>query len=230
VPVTRLLRLALVAAVLLGGFAAGRIVTGVQPRLARELAPAGSGPASSTAPGAPDASDLPDVDVDGEEIAGLPRFPGSVRTDYSHGEEGGWERTEVEYLASATEEEVRRFYRALFERFGWVIADIEVEYAEWTYLVGRDVTEATIEIGARGGLVEIGIELTRPNPPVMTEAPSASPSEVTTTTPAPAEAAPEAIAPDAPALPAAPPLAVPPAPAALPADDDGEDVDFEVDD
>jgi hypothetical protein len=214
-----------VAAVLLGGFAAGRIVTGVQPRLARELGHAESGPASSAAPGAPDESDLPDVDVEGEEIVGLPRFPGSVRTDYSHGDEGGWERTEVEYLASATEEEVRRFYRALFERFGWVIADLEVEYAEWTYLVGRDVTEATIEIGARGSLVEIAIDVSRPLPPAMTEAPGATPSELTTEPSAAGEPAPEAIAPDAPAD------APPAAPAALPTDDDGEEIDFEeVDD
>ena len=226
-PVTRLLRLALVAAVVLGGFAAGRIVTGLQPRLAREVAQPGTGPPSTLAPEARYEGDLPDVDVEGAELAGLPRYPGSVRTDYAQAEEGGWERTEVEYLASATEEEVRRFYRGLFERFGWVIADLEFEYAESTYVVGRDLTEATVEISARASLVEIAVELSHPLPPAMTEAPSAAPSEPTTSPPSAGEAAPEAIAPDVPAD------TSPAAPAALPTDDDdeAEENDFvEVDD
>lgn len=178
----------LIAAVLLGGIALGTAL----PSL-------GDDPSSSASPtgiASPNATGLPAADVPGEELARLPRYPASVRSEFSVSVDERYRLTAVEYLADASLDAVRAFYQGVIAEHGWQRADIGYSAGEWTYVLVDGATEALIEIEVTGGVVEIDLHISEPVPAVPA-----------TPTPVPATPAPP------PAQPAPPP----------PGDDDDDD-------
>ena len=180
------------AAVLVAGALVGSVVTaissGEQPSPTITRMPTVS-PADAR---------LPDADVDGEDFARLPRYPGSVRTEFSISQDDRYRLTAVEYFADADLDAVRTFYQDVIDEQGWQRADITYTGGEWTYLLVDGASEALIEIEISGGFVEVDLQVSAPLP-------STPPAPTPRVTPAP------------PVPPAPPP---PP-----PADDDGDDDD-----
>lgn len=155
----------------------------------------------------PTAAALPARDVDGDDLERLPRFPGSVRTEYEVSRDDRYRLTAAEYLADATVAEVRRFYQRVIDDHGWERADVNYAGGEWTYVLVDGRTEALIEIEESKGLVEIDLQISEPiASPRPDPTPSPSPS------PSPGPAAP----------PPAPPA---PSPSQDDDDDDGDDDD-----
>ncbi|MEX1156929.1 MAG: hypothetical protein WED12_07140 [Chloroflexota bacterium] len=136
---------------------------------------------ATPSPPTPTAPDVPRVDVAGEEVAGLPRYPGSVRSGYEVITDDRYRLIAAEYLAAATVDEVRAFYQGVIAEHGWERADIGFSNGEWTYVLVDGSTEALIEIEELGGLVEIDLQLSEPLPapptpaPARTEAPQPPP-------------------------------------------------------
>ncbi len=154
---------------LVGGFAAGRL-TAPLPR-------DGSRPPLAVPTGTDEW--LPAVDVPGNDIAGLPRFPGSVRVDYDRQGAAGLIVTDVDYLTGASMVRVQRFYREGFDPRGWKILDVGFVRGEWSFLLRDGATEVTVQIARRGPLVEVDIEQSRPSKlpsPVVTPACRPAPS------------------------------------------------------
>ena len=60
-------------------------------------------------------------DAGGEDHPDVPRYPGSVRTDYAHMESSDQEITENKYVAEATVDEVGTFYEEQLPAHGWTI-------------------------------------------------------------------------------------------------------------
>jgi len=105
---------------------------------------------------------IPAMDVPGEDIADLPRYPGAVRVEYRQSTAEQLLLTEVEYVVAAPLDTVRDFYRDLFYVQGWSVADLGFYQGEWTFFVIMDEREAHIEVEARGELVEVELELSEP--------------------------------------------------------------------
>jgi hypothetical protein len=189
----------LVSGLLIGGVVLGSAVTGLT---APDPSPT---PAITPSPTA-SAAGLPAADVDGEDFPRLPRYPGSVRTEFELSRDEQFVLTAVEYFAEATLDEVRRYYQDVIEAHGWDAADITYAGGEWTYVLVDGSTEALVEIEITRGLVEIDLQM---SVRVATPTPEATPDP----TPAPTAR---------PATPAPPP---PP-----PDDDDDDDDDDREDD
>lgn len=101
--------------------------------------------------------------VEGFDPAGLPRYPGAIIVEFRQVARDGLLETEVEYVVDAGFDEVHRYYRQIFDRESWSVADLGIYQGEWTFFVIKDGREALVEIEARGsGLIEIEIELTEP--------------------------------------------------------------------
>jgi hypothetical protein len=143
-----------VALALVAGFAVGR-TTAPQPQ--PDTAPP-AGPVLA------ERDWLPAHDAPGQEIPGLPRFPGSVRVDFDRQAAGGVVVTDADYLTGARLAEVHRFYRAGLSRHGWRVANVSFVRGEWSFLALRGRTEAVLQIATRGPLVEVDIEQRRPSP------------------------------------------------------------------
>lgn len=135
------------------GFIAGRLT--VEP--SRPVAP------SSLAVQTVD-SELPAFDVPGEDIPGLPPFPGAMRVEYRQVILGDLLETEAEYVMTGNVEPVHDFYRDVFDAEGWNVADLGIHQGEWTFFVINGAREALVELEARGSLVEVEIEHTEPLP------------------------------------------------------------------
>jgi hypothetical protein len=185
----------LIVAVLAGGVALGSVVTTLASR-DRPIASATPGPTVG-----PTAGGLPGADVAGEDLPRLPRYPGSVRTEFEVSRDDRFILTAVEYFADATLDEVRQFYQGVIEQHGWQRADITYAAGEWTYLLVDGSTEALVEIEVTRGFVEIDLQ-------------------VSSATSTPPPATPVATATPSPQPPAPPP----------PDDDDGDDDDGDSDD
>jgi hypothetical protein len=142
---------------------------------------------------------LPAVDVAGEELAALPRYPDSVRSDYEVALDEQYRLIVTEYLAEADIDEVRAFYHGVIAAYGWERADIGFSDGEWSYSLLDGSTLALIELEEAGGLIEIDLQISEA-------------LIVATPTPAPAATA-------------APPLPPPPPPPLPPGDDDDDDDD-----
>ena len=181
----------------------------------------------------------PSEDVPGEDIPGLPRYPGSVRDEYEREEADDLVVTNVGYVAAVSSlDTIREFYRDTFREEDWSVANAEFSEGRWSFLVTQDEREALVEFGtrtgSRGGLIEIRIELSEPPPEEdaegsTSESESAPSNSATTPTPGPAPAPTPTSAPAAPILvpastptPTADPALIPapvlaPAPAPTPA-------------
>lgn len=105
---------------------------------------------------------IPDLDAPGNDVDGLPRFPGAVRVEHRQSVYSGLIETEVEYVSVGDVEAVHDHYRRVFDEQGWSVADLEVYQGEWTFFVVSGEREALVEIEARGPLVEIEIEISEP--------------------------------------------------------------------
>ena len=115
---------------------------------------------------------LPQDDVPGVETPGLPRYPGSVRVDFDRWGTAGVVGTDVDYLTTDPLARVQRFYRGAFVRHGWDVADVMFVRGEWSFLLVRGETEATVEVARRGALVEVDIERSVPDTlPSLAETP-----------------------------------------------------------
>jgi hypothetical protein len=145
----------------------------------------------------PTVAALPAVDVAGEDLAALPRYPDSVRSDYQVAVDERYRLIVTEYLAEADIEEVRAFYHGVIAAYGWERADIGFSDGEWSYSLVDGSTLALIEVEEAGGLIEIDLQISEA-------------LIVATPTPAPAATA-------------APPDSPPPPPPLPPGDDDDDD-------
>ena len=195
----------LIIVVMVGGVLLGSVVTAMVP-------PAATPTPTPTPTVAPSDTAMPTADVAGEDLDRLPRYPGSVRTEYEVSIDDRYRLTAVEYFADATIDEVRLFYQGVIDEHRWERADIQYSGGEWTYVLVDGRVEALIEIEVTRGYVEIDLQVS---------APIASPSESPSPTPEPTRP------------PATPPPAVP-----TPSDDDDDgdddddtdDDDFDTDD
>lgn len=118
----------------------------------------------TTASRQPPARDLslPSEDVDGAEIEGLPRYPGSVRIEYIREDQGRITWTETEYLTGASLEQTREFYRDAFRTGGWSVNDVGFTQSSWVFFVVDGEKEVFVNLRPRGEIVEIDIEQTEP--------------------------------------------------------------------
>src|ERR671916_2823863 len=193
---------ALTLIIILAGFAVGYTLIRLWPEL--PLFPGlvvGEEPQTLATP-------PPSEDVPGEDIPGLPRYPGSVRDEYEREEADDLVVTNVGYVAAVSSlDTIREFYRDTFREEEWSVANAEFSEGRWSFLVTQDEREALVEFGtrpgSRGGLIEIRIELSEP-PPEEDEEESTSESTSapsnSTTTPGPAPAPTPTSAPAVPIL------------------------------
>lgn len=107
---------------------------------------------------------IPEMDVPGDAIPGLPPFPGMRRVEYRQVIIGDLLETEVEYVMEGTLEPAHDYYRQLFDSEGWRVADLHIFQGEWTFYVIQGEREALVELESRGPLIEVEIELTEPLP------------------------------------------------------------------
>lgn len=119
----------LIIVVLIGGALVGSVVT------AMGLPDATPTPTATPPPTASEAG-IPSSDVTGEDLERLPRYPGSVRTEYEVSIDDRYRLTAVEYFADATIDEVRQFYQGVIDGHGWERADIQYSGGEWTSRAG----------------------------------------------------------------------------------------------
>lgn len=172
--VSRVSLVLLVVAMLAGGVALGSLVTTLASR-DRHPATAAATPSPTLAP---TVAGLPASDVAGEDLPRLPRYSGSVRTEFEVSRDDRFILTAVEYFADASLDDVRRYYEAVIDDHGWQRADITYAGGEWTYLLVDGGTEALVEIEVTRGLVEIDLQVSSPTstPPPATPVPTATPS------------------------------------------------------
>jgi hypothetical protein len=168
----------LLCGVLLGGLVA--LLAGLRlPTLGVGESP----PATlSPTPSATASAQLPAADVAGEDLLALPRFPGSVRTDYEVALDERYRLIVTEYLAEADIDRVLAFYQGVIATQGWERADIGFVDGEWSYALVDGETLALIEIEEAGGLIEIDLQIsepvavpTEPAAPAPTDAPPPPP-------------------------------------------------------
>lgn len=157
------LLLAAAGMLLLAGFAIGRMTVSRQPA---QQEPA-IAPALTIVPTAD--LTVPTFDVPGEDVPGLPRFPGMMRVEYRQVIVGELLETEVEYVVEGALEPVHDHFRRVFDEEGWSVADLQVFQGERTFFVVKDDREALVELESRGPLVEVEIELTEPVPADMVD-------------------------------------------------------------
>lgn len=101
-------------------------------------------------------------DVPGNDLAGLPRYEGSMRTEYRL---AVWEDlaiTEVEYRAADELEPVRAHYHRAFRDGGWTIESREHVHGEWIYELSSGDRTVELEIERVEGVTEVEIESTEP--------------------------------------------------------------------
>lgn len=65
----------------------------------------------------------------------MPRYPGSVRTQYGREDLGDTVATDAEYATTDGREDVQEFYRGVFEAEGWEEADVGFDRGEMFYFV-----------------------------------------------------------------------------------------------
>ena len=191
----------LIVVVMIGGVLLGSAVTAM-------VAPTATPTPAPTAVVTPSDAAIPGADVAGEDLARLPRYPGSGRTEYEVSIDDRYRLTAVEFFADATIDEVRLFYQGVIEEHGWERADIQYSGGEWTYVLVDGRVEGLIEIEVTRGHVEIDLQVS---------APIATPSESPGSTPEPTR------------LPQATPPPAPPPPS-NDDDDDGDDGGDDSDD
>ena len=79
----------------------------------------GSGDGTTTT--APPTEGPPVSDVEGEDVPGLPRYPGSVRIDYFRTEQAGSTSVGNTYLTGASRDEVVEYFEGTLPEADWTI-------------------------------------------------------------------------------------------------------------
>ena len=105
---------------------------------------------------------LPDVDVAGEDLPDLARYPGSVRTAYLHEPQGTTSVTVIAYVVTTELDDVRAFYRRVFREGDWELIELDFSGGEWIFLVERGDRAALVEIEGGAAFTTIEIELEEP--------------------------------------------------------------------
>ena len=135
-------------------------------------------PTESPTPSPTATARIPAADVAGEDLATLPRYPGSVRTDYEIAVDDQYRLIVIEYVAAAEFDDVRMFYQGVIAAQGWERADIGFTNGEWSWALVDGTVLALIEIEEANGLIEIDLQMSEPlavPTPAPTEAPAAPP-------------------------------------------------------
>lgn len=171
----------LFVAVMLGGALLGGMVTTVGT-----ASPTPTPGMTAAAAVSPSAAPMPPADVDGDDLARLPRYPASVRTEFQVSVDEQFRLTVTEYLAAAELDDVRTFYQNVIADHGWQRADIAFSGGEWTYVLVDGASEALVEIEETGGLIEIDLQLSEPSAPAPTADP-APPTQQPAAPPPPGE-------------------------------------------
>lgn len=107
----------------------------------------------------PVATVMPADDVPGSDIEGLPRFPGSIRTEFTEERQGAWLVTEAEYLVEADPDEVRAFYRSAVRAHGWDVTSTDYSLGEWIHELSSGAVLAVVEVEPRAPFIEIELEV-----------------------------------------------------------------------
>jgi hypothetical protein len=156
------LTLLLVAILLCGLLIGGTAALVAFPRAALFGGQQIASPTLSPAPSPTALATLPASEAPGEDLATLPRYPGSVRSDYEVALDDRYRLTVTEYLVAGDIQEVRAFYQGVITAHGWERADIGFSEGEWSYSLADGDTLALIEIEEAGGLVEIDLQISEP--------------------------------------------------------------------
>jgi hypothetical protein len=131
------------------------------------------GPTPDASSSSPAPTDEPvAADVRGSDLADLPRFPGSVRTDFRRERQGSTEVSAIVYSSADAElDDVRAFYRRIFRERAWELIELDFSNGEWIFLVERKGRVALVEIEDHRRRIIIEIELERP---IAARAPSST--------------------------------------------------------
>jgi hypothetical protein len=119
---------------------------------------------------------LPQSDVSGEDLARLPRYPGSWRTEYQQETQGNSLVTDVGYVTDAELDDVRGFYRRVFREQGWDVAELDFSLTQWLFVVSSGAETAIVALKSHEQTVVIDVELEQPLP-APTTAPASMPIE-----------------------------------------------------
>lgn len=205
------------------GAAVGWAFTGGPPERSVEDERTSTSPEATSSPRTTTA--VPQEDAPGSEIRGLPRYPGSVRVDYSNERQGDLTVTSARYVVRESLDAVRGFHRGIFRSESWIVGDVEYSETaaggEWIFFVIDGEREATVRLASRGPNVEIHIRLSEPR---AEEAPAPTPEPAPQPDPTPQPAPqPTPVPEPAPAPEPAPSPAPAPTPVPVPGDDDADD-------
>lgn len=148
---------------ILAAFAMGWILSGSEPERVPPQSPP-SAPLTTITETAPEEESVPESDVPGEDLAGLPRYPDSVRIEYQRELTEGLTQARTKYVVDAEPDEVRAFYREVFRSEGWSVGDLGFSSDRWYFFILEGEREALVEIRPSQDLVEIEIELAEPRP------------------------------------------------------------------
>lgn len=105
---------------------------------------------------------IPARDAPGKPVPGLPRHPGSVRVAYSEKREDGLTLVRASYLTRERPDAVRGFYRGVFRKEAWQVANVDYSGDGWHFLVVRGDREAWVEVLPRDGGSGVKVELSGP--------------------------------------------------------------------
>ena len=101
----------------------------------------------------------PDGDVPGTDAADLPRFPGSVRIEFTESLQRSSLVTESEYLIDAPLPDVVEHFEAAFRSDAWTVRSAHIVRGEWIYeLVSPAGTDTLVEIEPVDRYVEVEVE------------------------------------------------------------------------
>ena len=150
---TRLVAVVVAATLSLAGLAAWWTLSGTDAGTSHQQPPSRNAPLPQT---------VPRIDVEGEELPGLPRYPGSVRTGYERDRRNTLTITDAVYVVSSDLDPVRGFYREVFWREGWLVADYHYAPGEWSFLAVEGGREANVTLTGGEDFTRISITFSEP--------------------------------------------------------------------
>lgn len=137
------------------------------PQAAPYVEPTATATATPTVP-APDPTAtppvLPPADVPGDDLAGLPRYPDSVRVAYGATSTETDTSISVEYATLDTLEAVHEHVRDSIHTFGWHVAGEEFTAASLRFVLERDGERAVVHLYLADGLTMMSIDYSRTIP------------------------------------------------------------------
>lgn len=104
----------------------------------------------------------PVADQPGQDVPGLPRYPGAARVKYENHLFSDARVWEVGYFAEGRVREVESFYRQRLDESGWTFEGSDLDAGELALRGRRGNVEMVVEVGQQGKMVEIEMELYEP--------------------------------------------------------------------